>query len=87
MQYFDKYQNKDYTVDELTAMLNGQIKPYPQGWYDSEEDTLEYLNSNIEEEFEDAIAYLNSPDGEDDEIDWSQFSMSVNKWENLVRTI
>lgn len=87
MQYFDKYQNRDYTVQELTAMLNGEIKPYPQPWYDTEEDILEYKNSVILDEFEDAIAYLTSPDGEDDEIDWSQFSMSVNKWENLVKTI
>lgn len=65
-----------YTAEELMALCAGTAKPYPSGWYKTEE---EVLAGNWQLLWDDAM------DDEAD-IDWSEgssFNCSVVKWENL----
>lgn len=84
MQYIDtRNESHDFTTEELTALLQGTIKPYPSLWYETEEEILDLRNEGFASDWDDCMTAIASGDSNEDEIEWSEFSMSVEKWQNL----
>lgn len=76
MRYIDCYENRNYSSEELQALVNGDAKPYPQGWYESETEIIERRNSEF-----------NYDINIDDVEDFSEISCPLKKWAYLYRSI
>lgn len=77
MQYIDCHEDKNYSVDELQALVNGHAKPYPQGWYATEAEIIETRNAAIADVIESV-----------DELEnYGEISCPIDKWAYLYRSI
>lgn len=77
MRYIDCNKNRNYSVEELQALVNGNAKPYPCGWYENEADIIARRNDAIADVIESV-----------EELDnYSEISCPVEKWAYLYRTI
>jgi hypothetical protein len=74
--YIDARENRKFDKLEVLGLLTGELTPYPDGWYSTEEFVTEYKNSS----------FLNEWDNLDhnDELDYSEYTCPVNKYEYLV---
>ena len=84
MQYIDtRNENYEFTTEELFSLLQGTVKPYPTLWYETEAEVLDNKNTEFTANWDDCMTAIMSGDYDEEEIEWSEFSMSVEKWQNL----
>lgn len=76
MTYIDCKEQRDFTVEELTALLTGSAKPYPNGWYVNEKSIITKKNANFWTSYQELTL-------QDLEECHEEFSCPLNKWEYL----
>ncbi|ALF52796.1 hypothetical protein ACX27_07875 [Nostoc piscinale CENA21] len=76
MTYIDCKEQRDFTVKELTALLTGNAKPYPDSWYMNPQSIITKKNANFWNTIQDLTQ-------EDLEECYSEFTCPLNKWEYL----
>lgn len=84
VQYYDSREDRPYTTDELIAICNGQLRPYPESWYDTAEDVLAYRDMCLADQHaEDLLSYEEHPE---DFPDWywaATYRSPVQQWRLL----
>jgi len=76
-------RNENITTEEAIALYNCEAKPYPNSWYQSEKSFITRRNANQWWDLQDCKEAITSGDCDEEEIDWSEFSCPLHKWQYL----
>lgn len=71
---------EDWTEQELTALLLGQIKPYPESWYKTDRRIIADRNLSAQSDWTDLMEAIANGDADIEDIDWAEFTCPVEKW-------
>lgn len=80
-------RNEDITTEEAIALYNCQAKPYPSLWYQSSKSFITQRNASQWRDRQDCLEALASGETAEDEIDWSELSCPIEKWQYLVASL
>lgn len=76
-------RNENITTEEAIALYNCEAKPYPNSWYQSEKSFVTQRNASMWRDRLDCLEALASGETDSDEIDWSELSCPLHKWQYL----
>lgn len=80
MVYIDTREEREFSDKELLNLLNGNAKPYPNSYYTSEQEIINYKNTNFDLDWE-------AMSQQDKEDCYGEFVCPVNRWEYLSLSI
>ncbi|WP_157943247.1 hypothetical protein [Nostoc sp. CENA543] len=79
MTYIDCREERDFTVEELTALLTRTAKPYPNSWYESPQSRITSKN---------ASQWINYQELTTDQLEedncYEEFCCPLHRWEYLT---
>ena len=78
--YIDCREEREFTTEEVLALCNGHAKPFPNGYYQTEEEIIERRNDALESDLEGLTI-------KDLEEHHEHFTCPLNRWEYLALSI
>ena len=76
-------RNENITAEEAIALYKREAKPYPSLWYQSEKSFVTQRNASMWRDRQDCLEAIASGETDPDEIDWSELSCPLHKWQYL----
>jgi hypothetical protein len=76
-------RNENITTEEAIALYKCEARPYPALWYQTEKSFITQRNAAMWFDRRDCLDAIASGEIDSDEIDWSELSCPLHRWQYL----